>query len=208
MLNDRVERGTEILARVLSDATVEEVRYSELLSDVVPAIARSLADRSTSGPPEPSDAPDDGADPSEDVALPEDLSLDDGPDPSDPPRKACDIEATGRDLESWAGRPPVIALATDGTITRIDAAPSWAQWLEPDRWVGGTVAGIDAIVSERLPDERWVGSVHRDDDADELVVLLGSGTQGRRMRVVIAAAANEPGGQTIFLASPDLDAPS
>jgi hypothetical protein len=214
MLNDRLEQASEVLARALAAASPDAALHSELLSDVVPALAERLDVGSSSGGT-PSDPPEDGADldggpaPVDDPPDDEPMATPDAPPvPPEARPVPCDVEAIHRDLASWAGRPPVIATAVDHAIVRIDASPSWARWLDPDRWVGASLARIDTILGEKLPEERWVGSVERDDGADELVVLLGAAAEGRRMRMVVVASEEEPGTQTVFIASPDLDPPS
>lgn len=209
MLNDRVERATEVLAQALAAASPAAAMHSELLSDVVPALAERLEEESSSrgAPPEAPEAPEEPD--LDDGPAPADGPPDDEPAvPLDAPLVPCDVGAIHDDLTSWAGRPPVVATAVDHTVTRIDASPSWSRWLDPDRWVGASLARIDTILGEKLPEQRWVGSVDRDDGADEMVVLLGAGAEGRRMRMVVVASADEPGMQTLFIASPDLDPPA
>ncbi|MCU1368921.1 MAG: hypothetical protein JWO77_115 [Ilumatobacteraceae bacterium] len=204
MFNDELGRATEVLARALAAATPDAASHSELLSDVVPELARRLEERTASAAAPPDQAGDEPVP----AAAPAQVGEPPGGDPPDAPLVPCDLESIQRDLESWSGRPSLLATAVDGTITTIDAAPAWSQWLQPDQWVGGSLGHIDAALAEKLPDGRWVGSVARDDGAAELVILLGSAGAGRRVRMVIVPSEADDEAQTILIASPDLDPPA
>lgn len=206
VLHGDLDRAAALLTRILATATPEVANHSELLSEVAPALVDELDARNADAGDARSEEPSDEPVPVEGRG-PDDGPPDEGPSVPPAERTPCDLRSVQRDLEAWSGRPIVIATAIDGRLARIDAAPAWSAWLEPDAWIGSTLERLDAALDDRLPDGRCVGSVARDDSAAEVVILLGTATRGRRMRMVIVPSATDQRAQTILIASPDLDPP-
>lgn len=92
-------------------------------------------------------------------------------------RPPVDETAVRAELEAWAGCPPLGITIVDTTVTSVDV-PRWAEWLEPQQWIGVHPDAIQERMAARLGGEPTIEMTERADGLVDLNAHFGSSTDG------------------------------